>query len=185
MEELKPGHYWKTPFIWEPGLPVPPSPAHLRFEPAPDAWLRSAITTVVAASMDPSDHWASRELGPEGTLRELFALLPQHFTFQPDWWRLARDAEERAVGFVLPALFSDPRTQRDGRPEGTVFYMGVLPGFRGHHYGEALLGESTRILSAAGCWRILCDTGTDNAPMVAAFRRAGYLEWEPWQRPLA
>jgi hypothetical protein len=35
----------------------------------------------------------------------------------------------------------------------------------------------------ANCWRLLCDTGTDNLAMVNAFRLAGFKERVPWQRP--
>ena len=61
--------------------------------------------------------------------------------------------------------------------------MGVLPAFRGH--ALCLLTQATRVFIAARCWRIFCDTCTTNAPMVQAFRTAGYREGQPWQRPLA
>jgi ribosomal protein S18 acetylase RimI-like enzyme len=60
--------------------------------------------------------------------------------------------------------------------------MGVLPEFRGRGYAFELLAEATRIFDAAHCWRVFCDTATDNFPMVDAFRRAGYIEHAPWQR---
>ena len=73
---------------------------------------------------------------------------------------------------------------RDGRPQGTIFYMGVLPAHRGRGHARALLDEATRLFVAADCWRIFCDTGTSNLPMVKTFRQAGYQERAPWQRPL-
>lgn len=63
--------------------------------------------------------------------------------------------------------------------------MGVLPAFRRRGHGLELVHEAPRLLTEARCWRIFCDTGTDNAPMVNAFRRAGYLGRQPWQWPLA
>jgi ribosomal protein S18 acetylase RimI-like enzyme len=63
--------------------------------------------------------------------------------------------------------------------------MGVLPQFRARGYGLELVYEATRVFLAAGCWRIFCDTGTDNAPMIMTFRQAGYMERKQWQRPLA
>jgi len=62
--------------------------------------------------------------------------------------------------------------------------MGVLPASRGKGYAAELLAQATRLLIAADCWRIFCDTSSHNEPMLKAFRRAGYEERTPWQRPL-
>lgn len=185
MDTLKTDHYWKTPFYWEDGCPLPPSERRLRFAPISDAALRPVIGTVMATSMDDSDRFTVPRIGIEAAVQEVYDLLPRHFERQPDWWRVGCDSEGRQVGFVLPVTFREARYWKDGKPQGTIFYMGVLPGFRGCGYGLELVHEATRVFLAAGCWRIFCDTGTDNAPMVGAFRQAGYIERERWQRPLA
>lgn len=184
MAELPPGHYWKTPFFWEPGA-TPPPPARLRFEPAEDDWLRSAIGQVMAAGTDASDLWQVPRIGLDAAVQEVFDLVPARFERPDGWWRAALDAAGQRVGFVLPVLFAEERFRREGRPQGTILYMGVLPPFRGRGHAVELVHEAVRLCSAAGCWRLFCDTGTDNRAMVAAFRRAGHREAAPWARPLA
>jgi GNAT superfamily N-acetyltransferase len=60
----------------------------------------------------------------------------------------------------------------------------VLPAQRGQGQALELVHEAARLCLAAGCWRVFCDTGTDNIAMVSTFRRAGWAERPPWQRPL-
>lgn len=185
MHTLLPGHYWKTPFYWEPGCPVPPVAARLSFEPASDESLRPIIASAMASSMDESDRFTVPRLGADSAVQELYELLPRYFERRADWWRVAKDTHDQTVGFVLPVTFKEERFWKEGKPQGTIFYMGVLPEFRGQGYGVELVNEATRIFSEAGCWRIFCDTGSDNTPMVKAFVQAGYVAREPWQRPLA
>jgi ribosomal protein S18 acetylase RimI-like enzyme len=136
----------------------------------------------MADSLDESDRLAVGRLGPARAAVELLALASREFEAPHGWWRLARDDKGHAVGFVLPVLFADESTRRQGHPEGTIFYMGVLPEFRGRGHCLELLAEATRVFIDARCWRIFCDTATTNHPMVNAFRRAGYSERAPWQR---
>lgn len=185
MDTLQPGHYWKTPFYWEAGCPLPPLAATLSFEAASDETLRPVIGAVMATSMDDSDRYNVPRVGIEAAVQEVYELLPQYFERQAGWWRIGKDDRGQPVGFVLPVIFKEQRSRKDGRPEGTILYMGVLPEFRGRGYGLELVHEATRVFLSAGCWRIFCDTGTDNAPMIRAFRLAGYVEGTRWQRPLA
>jgi ribosomal protein S18 acetylase RimI-like enzyme len=184
MTDLKPDHYWKTPFVWEPGGPPPPATGALTFDAADEDWLRGAIGQVMAAGTDDSDRYNVPRVGVAAAVQELYDLLPSWFERRDGWWRAARNADGERVGFVLPVLFRGERNWRDGRPEGTILYMGVLPPFRGRGHARELVDEATRVFIAAGCWRIFCDTGTDNLAMVRAFRLAGYTERAPWQRPL-
>lgn len=185
MNPLQPGHYWKTPFYWEAGCPPPSSERRLSFRPAADEALRPVIAAVMATSMDESDRFNVPRIGIDAAVQEIYDLLPQYFARQPGWWRTGHDAQGQPMGFVLPVTFKEDRFWKDGKPQGTIFYMGVLPQFRGHGYGLELVHEATRVFLTAGCWRIFCDTGTDNAPMIKAFRKAGYMERKQWQRPLA
>jgi ribosomal protein S18 acetylase RimI-like enzyme len=182
-EPLRPGHYWKVPFVWDPQCPLPAASATLTFESAPDDWLLDAVARVMGDSLDESDRHAVTTLGAAGAASELLALAPRQFELRAGWWRVARDAQHRAVGFVLPVLFQ--RKRADAGLEGTIFYMGVLPEHRGLGHAVALLGEAARVFRSAGCASALCDTGERNQPMVAAFRRAGYRERTRWQRALA
>jgi GNAT superfamily N-acetyltransferase len=185
VDALLPGQYWKTPFLWEDGCPVPSATPSLRFEPALQESVLGPVGRAMASSSDPSDQFAVAQYGELGAAEDLVSFAPKYFEWSVDWWRLARNNEGEEVGFVLPVVFRDEKRSRGGRPQGTVFYMGVLPQHRGKGYSYDLLAEATRIFIAAGCWRIFCDTGTENAPMVKSFRKAGYKEQQPWQRPIA
>ena len=185
MQAPSPGQFWKTPFIWEPGCPAPTSYGALRFVEADTQWLEQALGNVMANSLDESDQFAVSRGGSARAAAELLAVCPEYFEHPADWWRAGVDAAGQSVGFVLPVLFKDRAKWKDGRPQGTIFYMGVLPECRGHAYAQALLAEATRIFLAANCWRIFCDTASCNAPMLNAFHKAGYKECSPWQRPVA
>ncbi len=164
---------------------MPPAEQRLRYEPVSDETLRPLAREVMTTSMDGSDRFNVPRIGPDAAIQELYDVLPRHFERQAEWWRVGKNAQAQAVAFVLPVIFKEARFWKDGRPQGTIFYMGVLPQFRGCGYGLELIHEATRVFLAAGCWRIFCDTGTDNTPMINAFRKAGYIEREQRQRSLA
>ena len=138
----------------------------------------------MASSIDESDQFAVAESGAVVAAIDLLTSAPEWFDIRPGWWRLARDADGQAVGFVLPVLMRGEKAMKDGKPQGTIFYMGVLPAFRGQGYAKHLLAEATRIFIDAGCWRIFCDASSRNQPMLQAFRSAGFTERTPWQRPV-
>lgn len=185
MDAPQAGHYWKTPFYWEAGCAAPPLECPLTFEPVGEAWLRDAVGRVMAAGTDESDRYNVPRIGLPAAVQELYDLLPQYFERPEGWWKAARDASGQLVGFVLPVLFKEPRLWKEGRPQGTIYYMGVLPEHRGRGHALQLVHEATRVFIGADCWRIFCDTGTQNLAMVQAFRQAGYMERASWLRPLA
>jgi len=185
MEDLRPGRYWKTPFVWEEGCPAPKASSRLGSEVANGEWLTLAVAQTMASSLDDSDIYAVSQNGPNQAASELITMAPEYFDIPPGWWQVAKDAEGNRVGFVLSALFKGEETWKDGRPEATIFYMGVLPAYRGRGYGQELLEEAVRTCQLANCWRLFCDTGTNNHPMVSAFRLAGFKERAPMQRPIA
>jgi GNAT superfamily N-acetyltransferase len=181
----KPGYFIKIPFFWNPGCPAPAPETRLRFRTADRAWLEDALGQVMASSPDPSDEHAVQQMGPRGAALDLLGAVHPYFEFTPDWWQRADDERGEPVGFVLPVVFADAARTRDGLREGTIFHMGVLQAQRGKGHGKALLAQATRTLCGVGVWRIFCDTAAGNAPMIAAFRAAGYLEREPWERPIS
>lgn len=181
----RPGYFIKIPFFWKPGDPVPAPDGRLRFRDADDAWLEDALAQVMATSPDPSDAHAVQRLGTLGAARDLLGEARPFFDFAPAWWQRADDEHGEPVGFVLPVVFAQEERTRDGLREGTIFYVGVLPAQRGKGHGHALLAQATRTLCSVGVWRIFCDTAENNAPMIAAFRAAGYLERGPWERPIS
>jgi GNAT superfamily N-acetyltransferase len=181
----KPGYFIKIPFVWEPGCPVPADENRLRFRALDRTWLEDALGQVMASSPDASDAHAVQHMGPRDAALDLLAAVHPHFEFSPDWWQRADDERAEPVGLVLPVVFAEPARTRSGLREGTIFHMGVLPSQRGKGYGHALLAQATRTLRGVGVWRIFCDTAANNAPMIAAFRAARYLERAPWERPIS
>jgi ribosomal protein S18 acetylase RimI-like enzyme len=181
----RPGYFIKIPFFWKPGCPVPAAERRLQFRAADRTWLEDALGEVMDSSPDPSDAHAVQQMGPRGAALDLLGAVHPYFEVAVGWWQCAEDERGERVGFVLPVVFADQARTRDGLREGTIFHMGVLPSQRGKGYGHALLAQATRTLCAAGVWRIFCDTAANNAPMIAAFRAAQYLEREPWERPIS
>jgi ribosomal protein S18 acetylase RimI-like enzyme len=80
------------------------------------------------------------------------------------WWRLAYTPAGDIAGFVLPALAPSP----------TIWYIGVVPEHRGHHYSDDLVTEALHIFTAAGETQANDNTDVGNAPMAASFARCGY-----------
>jgi ribosomal protein S18 acetylase RimI-like enzyme len=120
-------------------------------------------------------------LGPRGAAEETLALSRSDcFYYEPSWWRLATDQDGNKVGFFLPVAFAGK--DRGGLREGTILYMGVLPSYRGNGYSRELLAQAVRTFQSIGVWRIFCDTDDNNAPMIAAFRAAGFRELPKWRR---
>ena len=73
----------------------------------------------------------------------------------------------------------------DGLEEATIYYIGVLPEYRGQGFATDLLLNGTRVLQDVGVWRVFCDTDANNLPMISTFKRVGYQQYgEPYQRPL-
>ena len=105
--------------------------------------------------------------GPEGAARLLWDLLVR-LRYEPGWWQLAYDAEGALVGLVMPC--ANPGA-------ATIGYIGVVPEQRGNGYVDDLMAQVTRTLHAVGYSRIVADTDLQNAPMAAAFARAGYTSF--------
>lgn len=184
MEAPRPGQFWKTPFFWSPLSARPLQSTSLQFCAAETVWLSGAVAEVMNSSPDESDQAAVAELGAAGAASELLDVPSDYFDVRPDWWLQAKSGDGQSVGFVLLALLKPEKYWKDGRTQGTVYDMGVLPGQRGKGYAAGLLGEAPRIFNKAGCWRVFCDASSCNAPMIKAFRAAGFEEREPWQRPV-
>ncbi|WP_299539186.1 GNAT family N-acetyltransferase [uncultured Streptomyces sp.] len=85
------------------------------------------------------------------------------------WWRLARTTDGEVAGLALPSATPYHRN---------VGYLGVVPELRGRGYVHEILAEITRFHAEAGAERITATTDTGNAPMAAAFARAGYRTTE-------
>jgi ribosomal protein S18 acetylase RimI-like enzyme len=114
---------------------------------------------IEASTGDPFEDPGSRD--PRSDFRDLIEYAGERF--DPTWWRVAY-LERSPVGIVLPQAFSD-RTN-----EGTLFYVGVLPEFRGRGFGKVLHESGLGFLAARGVKRYVGSTDARNLPMIAVFR---------------
>ncbi len=132
--------------------------------------------TFVAAMAKVSEGTLDREireergrLGPEGAARDFFedARRVRH---DPSWWRLAYEKSSgELAGLVMPA-----------HPPAflTIFYVGVAPKMRGRGYVDILLAAGTAtLLGEKSGAPLRADTDVANAPMAAAFERAGWASF--------
>lgn len=151
-------------FEWTPGT-VLPVPVHdLDYRTGTDQEFKAAFARAAEGSLDAQTKKNLAIMGPDGQAKddlEFYLSLPGERVA----WRLAFVPSGTPVGFIIPT-----RTAYDA----SVSYVGVYPDQRGHGYIHELLGEITRVHAASGAQRIVGTTDLDNAPMLAAFERAGY-----------
>jgi RimJ/RimL family protein N-acetyltransferase len=132
-----------------------------------------AMRRVSEGTLDREIREERERLGPKEAARDFFedARRVKH---EPSWWRLAYSRPEgELVGLVMPA---EPPAFL------TIFYVGVVPEMRGLGYVDDLLAAGTATLLEAraryGNERPLrADTDVANAPMAAAFERAGWARF--------
>ncbi len=115
-----------------------------------------------AAAGDPFEDMAGRDA--EDDFRELTDAAGDRFN--PASWMLAQ-VDGDVVGVVLPQEFSGSDR------EGTLFYVAVLPAFRGRGYGRALHASGLSMLAERGVTRYVGSTDTRNAPMLKVFEANG------------
>jgi RimJ/RimL family protein N-acetyltransferase len=123
-----------------------------------------AIQRVTVGTLDRGLRGDRERLGPARAAREEFASA-QAMRYEPTWWQLAYTHGGALVGLVMPA-------ENDGGP--IIYYIGVVPEYRGQGYVDDLLTQGTTVLQEAGATRIVADTDKVNVPMARAFERAGY-----------
>lgn len=147
--------------------------------------LPAIVAQVLATSPDDSDAATVALLGAENAARRLLEAPPDWgCSYKPGWWQLLI-VDGEAIGFVLPVIYDEEETVRDGLDMGTIFHMGVISEHRGKGYGRLLLRAATRTLLAHGVWRIFCDTAENNAPMIELFQSEGWHRLEPRQRTIS
>jgi hypothetical protein len=119
------------------------------------------------------DREERERLGTRGAAREFFedARRVKH---DPSWWRLVYDKPSgELVGLVMPA---EPPAFL------TIFYVGVVLQMRDRGYVDDLLAAGTATLLEArkrdrNEKPLQADTDVANAPMAAAFERAGWVRF--------
>jgi RimJ/RimL family protein N-acetyltransferase len=120
--------------------------------------------TLDAYSRDDLTRMTARQAAEEQYRTELERYASPH-----EWWRIATLPDGEPVGFVIPA-------HNGYNP--IIAYLGVVPAHRGRGYINDILATGTRLLAAEGVPQIRAATDVGNAPMAAAFARAGYHTFE-------
>ncbi|SPL88762.1 unnamed protein product [[Actinomadura] parvosata subsp. kistnae] len=155
-------------FEWAPADGVPPSTGVLRFAEASDEEFLTVFKRIAEGSLDAQTRTNLAVKGVDATAREemdFYLRAPG----KREWWRIAYTPEGQVAGMAIPS--ATPYNVNVG-------YLGVVPEFRGRGYVDEILAEITRIHAANGEPRITATTDMGNAPMAAAFRRAGYRNTE-------
>ncbi|WP_055487268.1 GNAT family N-acetyltransferase [Streptomyces sp. WMMB 322] len=162
---------WTPPAAQDPeGLPERPGRLHFRPEPD-DEVILDVLRQVQHGTLDAHARHAlaagdTAAAGIERAAREDLEHLQWMATFGGrEWWRLAYTPDGELAGLHVPGLI----------PSGyAVGFIGVVPGQRGNGYAHDLLVACTRLLAAEGARSIAAATDLGNAPMAAAFAKAGY-----------
>ncbi|MFJ9610581.1 GNAT family N-acetyltransferase [Kitasatospora sp. NPDC101176] len=149
---------------WTPDAGLPASGGRLGFTEGTDEEFLDVFRRIAVGSLDGETRRNVASMGAEAAAREevdFYLSCPG----ERSWWRLARTPDGAVAGLALPSATPYNRN---------VGYLGVVPELRGHGYVDDILAEITRVQAAAGAELITATTDTDNAPMAAAFARAGY-----------
>ena len=125
---------------------------------------RDAFVRVLAraAEGDPFEDRPDRD--PEREFQELVDYAGSRF--DPVAWMVA-SLDGETVGVVLPQVFEG------SGDEGTLFYVGVLPAFRGRGYGRVLHAAGLESLARRGVTKYVGSTDERNAAMLAVFAANG------------
>ncbi|MFK0255500.1 GNAT family N-acetyltransferase [Streptomyces sp. NPDC090445] len=151
-------------FEWTPFSGTAAPTGRLAFREGTDEEFLDAFVRISAGSLDLATQSELRAKTPEQLAREdmeFYLDCPG----ERSWWRLAELPDGTLAGLAVPSATPYHRN---------VGYLGVVPEQRGQGLIDEVLAEITRFHAAAGADRITATTDTVNAPMAAAFARAGY-----------
>jgi hypothetical protein len=134
-----------------------------------------AMERISEGTLDGQIRGDRERLGPVQAARGFFEDA-RKVTHEASWWRLAYaddGPDEELVGLVMPA---------EAPAFLTIYYVGVVLEKRGRNYVDDLLAAGTDALlsarSKSGNEKPLrADTDVANAPMAAAFERAGWARF--------
>jgi RimJ/RimL family protein N-acetyltransferase/predicted N-acetyltransferase YhbS len=154
------------------GTEPPTEPGRLTFRTLEEVGKETfieAMERISEGTLDQEIHAEREKLGTRRAAQEFFddASRVQH---DASWWRLAYAPNGELAGLIMPA-----------EPPGflTIFYVGVVPDMRGRGYVNDLLAAGTATLLEANMndKPLIADTDISNAPMAAAFERAGWTRF--------
>lgn len=153
---------------WSYDGPPPKMRSRLTFRTFEDVGERAFLSALEQVSSSTLDARVNADRDRLGAAAEARSALEdvRALEVQPGWWQLAYDASGALVGLVMPARAPNMTT---------IGYIGVVPSQRGRRYIDDLLARGTAILRHdLPDMVIRADTDLANAPMAAAFERAGY-----------
>ena len=127
------------------------------------------MTLVLDGTLDAHSRDSLTRMTPRQAAQEQYHGELERYPSPHEWWRVATLPDGEPVGFVIPA-------HNDYNP--IIAYLGVVPAHRGHGYAHDVLAAGTSVLARQGVPRIRAATDVGNAPMAAAFARAGYVIFE-------
>jgi RimJ/RimL family protein N-acetyltransferase len=155
---------------WRPGTPVPELSGRLTFRPVGDPGeLIDLMTLVLDGTLDAHSRDDLTRMSPGQAAREQYHNELARYASPRVWWRIATLPDGEPVGFVIPA-------HNGYHP--IIVYLAVVPAHRGRGYIHDVLAAGTSLLAAQNVPRIRAATDVGNAPMAAAFARAGYVTFE-------
>ncbi|WP_406408788.1 GNAT family N-acetyltransferase [Streptomyces sp. NBC_01643] len=149
---------------WTPEVGVPAGSGSLVFAEASDEEFLQVFRQIAVGSLDGETRRNLAAKGADVTARQEMDFY-MGCPGERGWWRLVRTPQGETVGLAIPSATPYNRN---------VGYLGVVPEFRGRGHVDDVLAEITRVHAEAGAELITATTDTGNAPMAAAFARAGY-----------
>ncbi|MBC9714859.1 GNAT family N-acetyltransferase [Streptomyces sp. TRM66268-LWL] len=149
---------------WTADAGLPAAGDRLTYARASDEEFLEMFRRIAVGTLDDGTRKDIAEMGAEAAARHNMDFYLDCLG-ERDWWRLAYDATGEVVGLAIPSATPYARN---------IGYIGVVPEFRGRGYVDEVLAEMTRMQAEAGAERITATTDMGNAPMAAAFARAGY-----------
>lgn len=140
-----------------------PYPYALRYRPITEVGHNEVVALLqrameASASRDVADHSAEQEL------REFIEHAGD--AYHPDTWVVAFD-NDRPVGIVFAQRYDDKLE------EGSLFFIGVLPEYRGAGLGKVLHAKGLEMLSEIGVKEYVGSTDVQNNAMLHAFAANG------------
>ncbi|MGW7103078.1 GNAT family N-acetyltransferase [Streptomyces sp. NPDC054838] len=151
-------------YEWTPTAGTVEPTGRLVFREGTDEEFHEAFARVSAGSLDLHTQAELRTMDAAQLAREDIAFY-RDCPGERSWWRLAELPDGTLAGLAVPSATPYHRN---------VGYLGVVPGQRGKGLIDEILAEITRFHAGQGAARITATTDTVNAPMAAAFDRAGY-----------
>jgi RimJ/RimL family protein N-acetyltransferase len=155
---------------WLPGTPIAEPSGRLTFRPVRNPGeLIELMTLALEGTLDAHSRDDLTRMSAGQAADEQYHHELERYESPHEWWRIATLPDGEPVGFVIPA-------HNGYNP--IIAYLAVVPAHRGHGYVHELLAAGTSLLAAQNVPRIRAATDVGNAPMAAAFARAGYLTFQ-------